>query len=65
MGYMVQMDDKGDAEGNYTLIARRELDAVPGEYGLFPIGMFQLPLNGSQLPVNASPLLSNPSPIPC
>ncbi|EEC02181.1 guanylate cyclase, putative [Ixodes scapularis] len=51
MGYMVQMDDKGDAEGNYTLIARRELDAVPGEYGLFPIGMFQLPLNGSQLPV--------------
>ncbi|CAN8007227.1 unnamed protein product, partial [Ixodes pacificus] len=51
MGYMVQMDEKGDAEGNYTLIARRELDAAPGEYGLFPIGMFQLPLNGSQLPV--------------
>ncbi|KAM7297285.1 hypothetical protein ISCGN_022438 [Ixodes scapularis] len=50
MGYMVLIDEKGHAQGNYTLIARRELDAVPGEYGLFPIGMFHLSLNGSQLP---------------
>lgn len=63
MGYMIQMDEKGDAEGNYTLIARRELDGVPGEYGLFPIGMFQLPVNGSQLPVSRTRSVSNTSAI--
>lgn len=54
MGYMVHMDSKGDAEGNYTLIARKEMSASPGEFGLFPIGMFQLPENGSQLPASFS-----------
>ncbi|XP_064477774.1 guanylate cyclase 32E-like [Ornithodoros turicata] len=51
MGYMVRMDEKGNAEGNYTLIARKEIDGSPGEYGLFPVGMFQLPENSSDLPV--------------
>ncbi|XP_077268388.1 guanylate cyclase 32E isoform X2 [Temnothorax americanus] len=38
MGYMVYMDENGDAEGNYTLIA---LDHRPTKgYGLYPIGNF-------------------------
>ncbi|XP_025987101.2 guanylate cyclase 32E [Solenopsis invicta] len=38
MGYMVYMDENGDAEGNYTLIA---LDHRPTRgYGLYPIGYF-------------------------
>ncbi|XP_053204418.1 guanylate cyclase 32E-like isoform X2 [Panonychus citri] len=47
MGYMVYMDQNGDAEGNYTLIARKKRD---GKYGLHPIGVFQMPINSSDLP---------------
>ncbi|CAL4066971.1 unnamed protein product [Meganyctiphanes norvegica] len=50
MGYMVYMDNKGDAEGNYTLIGRLEHHSNPGEYGLYPIGGFQYPNNFSELP---------------
>ncbi|KAH6942257.1 hypothetical protein HPB50_002077 [Hyalomma asiaticum] len=52
MGYMVRMDDNGDAEGNYTLIARKKRDGKSGSaYGLFPVGVFELSGNGSTLPV--------------
>ncbi|KAH7942885.1 hypothetical protein HPB52_002062 [Rhipicephalus sanguineus] len=52
MGYMVRMDNNGDAEGNYTLIARRKYDDQSGShYGLFPVGVFELSGNGSTLPV--------------
>ncbi|XP_024942197.1 guanylate cyclase 32E [Cephus cinctus] len=38
MGYMVYMDENGDAEGNYTVIA---LDNHPPKgHGLYPIGYF-------------------------
>ncbi|XP_011864195.1 PREDICTED: guanylate cyclase 32E [Vollenhovia emeryi] len=38
MGYSVYLDNNGDAEGNYTLIA---LDKQPTKgYGLYPIGHF-------------------------
>ncbi|GIY46364.1 hypothetical protein CEXT_639201 [Caerostris extrusa] len=39
MGYMVYMDENGDAEGNYTLIARKPVPGVNGEYGLYPVGV--------------------------
>ena len=48
MGYMVYMDENGDAEGNYTLIAWKMVDS---KYGLYPIGMFQIPVNRSNVPV--------------
>ncbi|KAL1427124.1 hypothetical protein MTO96_017729 [Rhipicephalus appendiculatus] len=52
MGFMVRMDDNGDAEGNYTLIALKKYDAHSGSsYGLFPVGVFELSGNGSTLPV--------------
>ncbi|XP_070160139.1 guanylate cyclase 32E [Polyergus mexicanus] len=38
MGYMVYMDENGDAEGNYTLIALD--DRSTRGYGLYPIGYF-------------------------
>uniref|UniRef100_T1ITS9 Guanylate cyclase n=1 Tax=Strigamia maritima TaxID=126957 RepID=T1ITS9_STRMM len=40
MGYIVHMDENGDAEGNYTLVARKPILHSPGQYGLFPIGTF-------------------------
>ena len=48
MGYMVYMDENGDAEGNYTLIARKKRDK---HYGLYPVGVFGLPVKSTQLPV--------------
>ncbi|XP_014210339.1 guanylate cyclase 32E [Copidosoma floridanum] len=38
MGYMVYMDENGDPEGNYTLIALD--DQTPKGYGLYPIARF-------------------------
>ncbi|XP_015121956.1 guanylate cyclase 32E [Diachasma alloeum] len=48
MGYMVYMDENGDAEGNYTLIA---LEDDPEEgHGLYPIGHFVGKEESSNLP---------------
>ncbi|KAG6800192.1 guanylate cyclase 32E [Apis mellifera caucasica] len=48
MGYMVYMDENGDAEGNYTLIA---LDDRPTKgHGLYPIAYFVGKENGTNLP---------------
>nr|XP_053638891.1 guanylate cyclase 32E-like isoform X1 [Cherax quadricarinatus] len=41
MGYMVRMDERGDAEGNYTLIGRQEHHLMAGEFGLYPVGGFR------------------------
>ncbi|XP_066906128.1 guanylate cyclase 32E [Halyomorpha halys] len=38
MGYMVYMDENGDAEGNYTLLVRRA--GPTGKYGLYPVGVY-------------------------
>ncbi|XP_035734350.1 guanylate cyclase 32E-like isoform X1 [Vespa mandarinia] len=48
MGYMVYMDENGDAEGNYTLIAL-DNQADKG-YGLYPIAYFVGKEEGSNLP---------------
>ncbi|KAF5291191.1 hypothetical protein FQA39_LY14433 [Lamprigera yunnana] len=50
MGYMVYIDENGDAGGNYTLIARKQLTSRCDEYGLFPIGTFGLEDGKSGLP---------------
>ncbi|XP_054290482.1 guanylate cyclase 32E [Macrosteles quadrilineatus] len=42
MGYMVYMDENGDAAGNYTIIGRRPHHLTPGEFGLYPVGLFTL-----------------------
>lgn len=51
MGYMVSMDKNGDAEGNYTVIARRKTEDNK-TYGLYPIGMFLMASNSSEIPVS-------------
>ena len=38
--YEVHMDDHGDAEGNYTLVARFEHHSRSSEFGLYPAGSF-------------------------
>ncbi|XP_050465647.1 guanylate cyclase 32E isoform X1 [Cataglyphis hispanica] len=48
MGYMVYMDENGDAEGNYTLIAL-DNQSTRG-YGLYPIGYFVGKEQGTNLP---------------
>lgn len=50
--YIVYMDENGDAEGNYTLIARKKLKDNEQEYGLFPVGVFSLRRTDSRLPVS-------------
>ncbi|XP_014478817.1 PREDICTED: guanylate cyclase 32E isoform X2 [Dinoponera quadriceps] len=46
MGYMVYMDENGDAEGNYTLIALNNRSTK----GLYPIGIFVGKMPGTNLP---------------
>ncbi|XP_044753135.1 guanylate cyclase 32E-like [Coccinella septempunctata] len=51
MGYIVYMDENGDAEGNYTLIARKPLSNNSRGYGLFPVGNFALRNSNTKLPI--------------
>ncbi|RWS11161.1 guanylate cyclase 32E-like protein, partial [Dinothrombium tinctorium] len=51
MGYMVFMDENGDAEGNYTLITRKKRHGENSMSGLYPVGIFEMPANSSHLPV--------------
>lgn len=55
--YMVYMDENGDAEGNYTLIALDDsADKTPG---LYPIAHFVGKEENTNLPVNIIFLASN------
>ncbi|KAL7636452.1 UNVERIFIED_CONTAM: hypothetical protein RMT77_013227 [Armadillidium vulgare] len=49
-GYMVHMDKYGDAEGNYTLLARFPLKSRSSEFGLYPVGGFRYSDDYSGLP---------------
>lgn len=49
LGHNSYIDGNGDAEGNYTLIARKQIN---GTYGIYPIGVFQMPSNSTFLPVS-------------
>jgi atrial natriuretic peptide receptor A len=50
------MDGNGDAEGNYTLLARKRHFLFPQEYGLYPVGVFTLKENDNKI------LVSKPAP---
>ncbi|XP_068086160.1 guanylate cyclase 32E [Anabrus simplex] len=50
MGYMVYMDQNGDAEGNYTLLVRKPHHVLPNAYGLYPVGVFTLGNHNSGIP---------------
>lgn len=58
MGFLVSIDKNGDASGNYTLIARKRQPSsrvTSSAFGLFPIGIFQMPSNSSHIPVSLNP----------
>ena len=48
MGYITRIDSNGDAEGNYTLLARRK---GPDGWGIMPVGTFFLNEDKTGLPV--------------
>ena len=49
MGYMVQIDENGDAGGNYTLLAEDVVSHLNETvYGLVPIGTFSPPAEDSR-----------------
>jgi atrial natriuretic peptide receptor A len=50
------MDENGDAESNYTLLARKRHLLFPREYGLYPVGVFTLKENDNKI------LVSKPAP---
>ena len=54
MGYMTHIDDHGDTQGNFTLLARKR-SPRDGEkkapYGMYPVGTFLLNQNDTKLPV--------------
>ncbi len=49
MGYITRIDSNGNAEGNYTLLARKK---GPGGWGVMPVGTFFLNENKTGLPVS-------------
>lgn len=57
------MDENGDTEGNYTVIARkRAYDgefATTGSFGLFPVGEFLMAQNSSHNNLPVSGILNN------
>lgn len=55
--YMGYMDSNGDAEGNYTLLARQE--PAPGNFGLYPVGGFSYRHLSDNLPVSAYSTTNN------
>ncbi|XP_070580962.1 guanylate cyclase 32E-like [Ptychodera flava] len=44
-GTLAFIDNKGDAESNFTVIARQRTQTTPG-YGMLPVGLFQM-INGT------------------
>lgn len=48
---MVRMDSHGDAEGNYTLLARFPSKFRPSDFGLYPVGDFRYSNEYFGLPV--------------
>ena len=41
-GFLSQIDDNGDAEGNYTLLARQAFKSSLSNYSMRPVGHFRL-----------------------
>ena len=50
-GFMSYIDENGDAEGNYTLLARMPYESQYGNYSMLPVGHFEVCRDHSGLPV--------------
>ena len=49
----MHMDDNGDAEGNYTLLARHWHESLYTNWTMLPVGHFEIGTNNS-LPVSVT-----------
>ncbi|ELU09058.1 hypothetical protein CAPTEDRAFT_121651 [Capitella teleta] len=52
MGYMNHIDENGDSQGNFTLLARKR--GEDDQWGLHPVGIFLINQNDTTIPVNLS-----------
>ncbi len=52
-GFLVHMDENGDAEGNYTVLSRMPFNSTFGNFSMLPVGQFQIGANNT-LPVSTS-----------
>jgi len=61
MGYILRINQYGDSEGNYSLVARDfirvnttpdQLDLNITQYGIYPVGVFRLNEDLHALPVS-------------
>lgn len=51
MGYILRINELGDSEGNYSLVARDRLQDDPEQFGIYPVGVFRLNDDLTALPV--------------
>ena len=54
MGYMTHIDESGETQGNFTLLARMptpDRNERGNPYGMFPVGSFLLNKNNTKIPV--------------
>ena len=58
MGYISRINSVGDAEGNFSLVARRQIPGTEDQWGMMPVGVFQLNKNLSELPVSMDSIIS-------
>ncbi|KAL5018500.1 hypothetical protein ScPMuIL_004222 [Solemya velum] len=50
MGFISRINSVGDAEGNFSLFARKQVPGETGKWGLYPVGVFRLNENLTALP---------------
>lgn len=54
MGYMNHLDENGDAQGNFTLLARKLSPGPNASYGMYPVGTFLLNEDNTAIPVRSA-----------
>ena len=55
MGYISRINGLGDAEGNFSLVARSIHADDKDQFGMYPVGVFRLNENLTALPVSTGP----------
>ena len=54
MGYISRINGVGDAEGNFSLVARNVHANDSSQFAMYPVGVFRLNENLTALPVSNS-----------
>ena len=51
-GFLSYIDENGDAEGNYTVLARKPYYSQHANYSMLPVGQFEIAAGDRFLPVS-------------